>query len=159
MLRGDLGFTGVILSDDLCAAKQLSPWSLANRALNFFNAGGTMLLCASPQDTSLMYQTVLNAAHTNASFAAAVNAAAAKVLTLKAATLAAPFGSGAPPLLTDFNGDGNADVLARDGRASCGCIRGAGAVAGWRRSRLAPGGSPSTGYSTWATSTVTAPQM
>ncbi|WP_218713108.1 glycoside hydrolase family 3 N-terminal domain-containing protein [Arthrobacter sp. BF1] len=130
MLRGDLGFTGVILSDDLCAAKQLSPWSLANRALNFFNAGGTMLLCASPQDTTVMYQTVLNAAHTNASFAAAVNAAAAKVLTLKAATLAAPFGSGAPPLLTDFNGDGNADVLARDGAGKLWLYPGSGR-SGW----------------------------
>ena len=92
MLRGDLGFSGVILSDDLCAAKQLSPWSLQARALNFFNAGGSMLLCANPKDIPVMYDTALSTAQGSPSFAAVVNAAALKVLTLKAATLAAPFG-------------------------------------------------------------------
>ncbi len=113
MLRGDLGFKGIILSDDLCSAQQLSPWSLQSRALNFFNAGGSMLLCADPTDIPTMYQTVLSTAQGSPAFAATVNAAALKVLTVKAATLGAAFGVGAPPLLTDFNGDGIPDVLAR----------------------------------------------
>ncbi|WP_269938381.1 glycoside hydrolase family 3 N-terminal domain-containing protein [Arthrobacter sp. HY1533] len=114
MLRGDLGFTGVILSDDLCAARQLSPWSLQARAINFFQAGGSMLLCADPADIPVMYQAVLGTAQGSPAFAAAVNAAVLKVLTLKAATLGSAFGPGAPPLLKDFNGDGNADVMARN---------------------------------------------
>lgn len=84
MLRTDLHFTGVILSDDLCSAQQLGPWSLATRATNFFEAGGTMLLCANPRSVPAMYAAVLQVAQHNAGFAAKVNAAALKVLTVKA---------------------------------------------------------------------------
>jgi beta-N-acetylhexosaminidase len=84
MLRSDLHFTGVVLSDDLCSAQQLGPWSLANRAASFVNAGGTMLLCANPRSIPVMYSAVLQLAQHNAAFAAKVNAAALTVLTVKA---------------------------------------------------------------------------
>ncbi|MEO6529381.1 MAG: glycoside hydrolase family 3 N-terminal domain-containing protein [Specibacter sp.] len=84
LLRSRLGFTGAIVSDDLCNAAQLSPWSWAVRAANFFNAGGTMLLCANPNAIPYMYNGVLSLTRTNPSFAAAVNAAALTVLTVKA---------------------------------------------------------------------------
>ncbi|WP_372698592.1 glycoside hydrolase family 3 N-terminal domain-containing protein [Arthrobacter sp. JSM 101049] len=48
MLRHDLAFKGIVISDDLCNARQLSPWSYATRAKTFFTAGGTMLLCVNP---------------------------------------------------------------------------------------------------------------
>ncbi|WP_227878443.1 glycoside hydrolase family 3 N-terminal domain-containing protein [Arthrobacter dokdonensis] len=114
MLRGNMGFTGVIVSDDLCSAKQLSPWSLGTRAVDFFTAGGTMLLCADPGDIPTMYRSVLALAQTNLGFDSAVNAAVLKVLELKSGALAEAFGPGATPYMTDFNGDGTADVIARD---------------------------------------------
>lgn len=83
MLRGDAHFTGVILSDDLCNALQLHYWSLANRAADFFNAGGSMLLCGNPDDIPAMYNSVLHLAQTSPAFAAKVNAAALVVLTVK----------------------------------------------------------------------------
>jgi beta-N-acetylhexosaminidase len=84
MLRSDLHFTGVVLSDDLCNAAQLGPWALGTRATNFINAGGTMLLCANPRAIPAMYTAVLQLAQRNPAFAAEVNAAALKVLTVKA---------------------------------------------------------------------------
>jgi len=84
MLRTDLHFTGVVLSDDLCNAAQLAPWALGTRATSFINAGGTMLLCANPRSVPAMYSAVLQLAQHNAAFAAEVNAAALKVLTVKA---------------------------------------------------------------------------
>lgn len=84
MLRTNAKFTGVILSDDLCNAVQLSPWSLGVRAADFFNAGGTMALCANPADLPAMYNYVVNLAAHNPTFAAEVNAAALTVLTVKA---------------------------------------------------------------------------
>jgi len=114
MLRVNLGFTGVILSDDLCNAAQLAPWSLAERAVDFFSAGGTMLLCANPASIPAMYHAVLSRAQQSAAFDAVVNAAALKVLQLKASALPSAFGHGATSYMTDFNGDGTGDVLARD---------------------------------------------
>jgi beta-N-acetylhexosaminidase len=84
MLRGDLRFTGIILSDDLCNAAQLAPWAKGARATGFIHAGGTMLLCANPRDIPVMSAAVLQLAQHNAAFAAEVNAAALKVLTVKA---------------------------------------------------------------------------
>ncbi|WP_245953361.1 glycoside hydrolase family 3 N-terminal domain-containing protein [Arthrobacter silvisoli] len=114
MLRASLGFNGVILSDDLCNAAQLAPWSLAERAVNFFSAGGTMLLCANPASIPAMYRAVLSRAQSSTAFDAVVNAAALNVLQLKAGAIPNAFGHGATSYMTDFNGDGTGDVLARD---------------------------------------------
>jgi beta-N-acetylhexosaminidase len=84
MLRGDLHFTGIILSDDLCNAAQLAPWAKGARATGFIHAGGTMLLCANPRDIPVMSSAVLQLAQRSPAFAAEVNAAALKVLTVKA---------------------------------------------------------------------------
>ncbi|MBT1001659.1 glycoside hydrolase family 3 protein [Paenarthrobacter sp. DKR-5] len=83
MLRHDAGFTGVILSDDLCNAAQLSSWSWAVRAENFINAGGTMALCANPNAIPYMYNGVLQLAKQRPDFLAKVNAAALTVLRVK----------------------------------------------------------------------------
>lgn len=84
MLRGDLGFSGIIVSDDVCLSRQLSRWSLGARAVNFFNAGGTMLLCVNPRAIPAIYTQVLSLARENRFFRAKVNAAALKVLQVKA---------------------------------------------------------------------------
>ncbi|MEH0108607.1 glycoside hydrolase family 3 N-terminal domain-containing protein [Tersicoccus sp. MR15.9] len=84
MMRSDLGFTGVIVSDDLCNAKQVAAWTPAQRAQNFINAGGTMVLCGSSTMTAQMYDAVLARAKVDAAFAAKVNQAALIVTRTKA---------------------------------------------------------------------------
>jgi beta-N-acetylhexosaminidase len=84
MLRGDLGFTGVVISDDLGNAKQVAAWSPGNRAIDFIAAGGDMVLTVNPSVLPSMYDAVLARANSNASFRAQVDAAALKVLIAKA---------------------------------------------------------------------------
>ncbi|MCP1414769.1 glycoside hydrolase family 3 N-terminal domain-containing protein [Paenarthrobacter sp. A20] len=84
MLRADAGFKGIVLSDDLCSAAQLEAWSDADRALNFFGAGGTMLVCADPASIPAMHQAVVKKAQSDPAFRAKVDAAALTVLRVKA---------------------------------------------------------------------------
>ncbi|WP_284986582.1 glycoside hydrolase family 3 N-terminal domain-containing protein [Arthrobacter sp. fls2-241-R2A-172] len=84
MLRTDAGFTGIVLSDDLCSAAQLEAWSDADRALNFFAAGGTMLVCADPARIPAMHQAVVQKAQSDQAFRAKVDAAALTILRVKA---------------------------------------------------------------------------
>ncbi|NQD89591.1 glycoside hydrolase family 3 protein, partial [Paenarthrobacter sp. CM16] len=56
----------------------------ADRALNFFGAGGTMLVCADPGSIPAMHQAVVKKATEDASFRAKVDAAALTVLRVKA---------------------------------------------------------------------------
>ena len=82
MLRSELGFRGVVISDSL-AAKQVQAWSPAARELDFVNAGGDMILMTDPTQIATMVNAVLARASTNSTFRAKVNAAALKVLLAK----------------------------------------------------------------------------
>lgn len=84
MLRGDLGFNGIIVSDDICDAVHLSPFAVANRGANFIAAGGSMALCTNQALLPAMYQGILARATADPVFAASVDAAALKVLEIKA---------------------------------------------------------------------------
>jgi|GEM_PF-524572 len=84
MLRSDAGFTGVIVSDDLCNAAQLAPWTVGERAGNFIAAGGTMVLCANTGYVPAMFNEVLRRATSEPAFRRAVDAAALTVLRVKA---------------------------------------------------------------------------
>ncbi len=83
MLRGDLGFRGVVVSDDLANARQLSPWSYGTRALRFLEAGGGLVLTVNPRSLPAMYRAVLARATSSASFRRQVNRSALRVLELK----------------------------------------------------------------------------
>lgn len=83
MVRGDLGFTGVVISDDLANAKQVAAWSPADRALKFLTAGGDMVLSVDPVQTRAMYDAVLARAKSSTAFRAQVDEAAQRVLTAK----------------------------------------------------------------------------
>lgn len=85
MMRGDLGFTGVIVSDDICDAAQVSAVPVAERAVDFITAGGTMALCTDQAKIAALYEGTLAAATSDPAFAAKVNAAALVVLEAKAA--------------------------------------------------------------------------
>jgi beta-N-acetylhexosaminidase len=83
MLRGDLGFRGVVVSDDLADARQVSPWTPGARAAKFVAAGGDLVLTVSPTVLPAMYRAVLTKAQHDASFRAEVDACALRVLRLK----------------------------------------------------------------------------
>lgn len=82
MVRGDLGFTGVIISDSL-GATQVASWTPGDRAVNFINAGGDMALTNDPSILPAMYNAVLAKANSDSTFKAKVDASATRILTAK----------------------------------------------------------------------------
>jgi beta-N-acetylhexosaminidase len=85
MLRRDLGFDGVVISDDLGAATQVAAFSPAARAVDFVAAGGDIVLTVNPAQIPEMTTAVLSRAQADAPFRAQVDAAALRVLTAKQA--------------------------------------------------------------------------
>lgn len=84
MLRGDLNFGGVVISDDL-GTVALDSVAVGTRAVDFFNAGGTMLLDTTLGQIPTMVKAVVAEAAASPAFATVIKAAALKVLTAKAA--------------------------------------------------------------------------
>ncbi|PZS27474.1 MAG: beta-N-acetylhexosaminidase [Pseudonocardiales bacterium] len=84
MLRGDLRFRGVIISDDVGVSKQLSGTSVGDRAVKFIAAGGTIVLTVDAGQTQAMTQALLNRAARDRTFRAQVDAAVLVVLAEKA---------------------------------------------------------------------------
>ena len=83
LLRDGLGFTGVIVSDDLGAARAVQAIPAANRAVDFLTAGGDLITSQDLGPAEQMAAAVLAKASGNATFRATVDAAAARVLTAK----------------------------------------------------------------------------
>jgi beta-N-acetylhexosaminidase len=83
LLRGDLGFRGVVISDDLGNARQVAAWSPGARAVDFIAAGGDMVLTVNSAVLAPMYAAVLARAQANPAFRAQVNASALRVLVAK----------------------------------------------------------------------------
>ncbi len=84
MLRGDLHFTGVIVSDDLGNAAQVADLSPGARAVDFLAAGGDLVLTVNASTLSQMVSAVLARTATDSAFRAHVDQAALRVLNLKA---------------------------------------------------------------------------
>lgn len=111
MARQGLGFRGVIISDDLGAATQVSSYPVGARAVNFIAAGGDMVLTVNPSQAATMASSVISTMATNASFRAKVNASVMRVLTVKQRMgLLRPNGA---VRSTDVDEDGGPDVIAR----------------------------------------------
>jgi beta-N-acetylhexosaminidase len=85
MIRGDLHFGGIVVSDDLGASRQVQAWSPGTRAINFLNSGGDLVLTVDPAVIPAMVNAVTARAATDATLRARINAAALRVLTVKAA--------------------------------------------------------------------------
>ncbi|MDX6256606.1 MAG: beta-N-acetylhexosaminidase [Frankiales bacterium] len=83
VLRGDLKFHGVVISDDLGNAKQVAAWTPGARAVAFLRAGGDMVLTVNGSLLQPMYAAVLARAQTDPVFRAQVNASALRVLIAK----------------------------------------------------------------------------
>jgi len=91
LLRGQLGFTGVVMTDDVSAAKQVAAWTPEQRAVLAIQAGvDIVLVSASPQLAPQMIAAVVAKARAEPAFRAQVDAAATRVLALKQRYRAAP---------------------------------------------------------------------
>ncbi|HST46699.1 glycoside hydrolase family 3 N-terminal domain-containing protein [Jatrophihabitans sp.] len=103
LLRNQLGFHGVVISDSLGAA-QLAAWAPGERAVNFLEAGGTMVLINDPSQIPAMVGAVSARVASNSAFRAKVDAAALLVLRTKQAR--GLIGA----VVHDYNGDGRSDL-------------------------------------------------
>lgn len=83
MLRDDLGFRGVIVSDDLGAAKQVAGYSAGQRAVDFVAAGGDLVLTVDATQAAPMTAALLRKARIDPAFRTLVDAAALRVLQAK----------------------------------------------------------------------------
>lgn len=85
LLRDGLGFTGVIVSDDLGMAQAVQAIPAATRAVSFLTAGGDLAISQNLGPAEQMAAAVLARASANPAFRAIVGAAAARVLAAKLA--------------------------------------------------------------------------
>lgn len=83
MLRTDLGFRGVIVSDSLSAAA-VQGIPVAIRALDFIRAGGDMIVVTNLSQAATMAQALIARAKADASFRRLVDASVRRILTAKA---------------------------------------------------------------------------
>jgi beta-N-acetylhexosaminidase len=83
LLRKQLGFTGLIVSDDLGATAAVKSVPIGQRAVRFVAAGGDMALSVRTSDAKPITSALLTEARRSSAFAAKVTAAAAKVLGSK----------------------------------------------------------------------------
>ena len=84
LLRGDLGFRGVVITDDVGAARAVAAVPVGQRATRFISAGGDIVLTADAGQASTMLAAIAAKRAQSRTFAAQVDAAAARVLDLKA---------------------------------------------------------------------------
>jgi len=83
MVRGNLGFRGVVISDDLGNARQVRRWSPGTRATKFVAAGGDMVLTVSPATLPAMFDALYDRAARDPAFRARVDRSAERILLAK----------------------------------------------------------------------------
>lgn len=97
LLRSQVGFGGVIITDDVSSAAAVKGWAPADRAVLALQAGVDVVLVSSdPGVFPAMYDAVLAKAQSDPAFAAVVDAAARRVVEQKKAFPAAASPSPAP---------------------------------------------------------------
>ncbi|WP_432975070.1 glycoside hydrolase family 3 N-terminal domain-containing protein [Dactylosporangium sp. CA-233914] len=83
LLRGKLGFDGLVLSDDLGAATAVSSVPVGQRAVRFVKAGGDMPLSVRLSDAGPMTDALVAAAKADPAFAKRVTESATRVVRSK----------------------------------------------------------------------------
>ena len=83
VLRGQLGFSSVVVSDDLGAAAAVRDVPAGQRAVRFLRAGGDLVLTVTPSVAAEMASAVRVLAASGPGAARGVMAAALRVLRLK----------------------------------------------------------------------------
>ena len=86
LLRSELGFGGVIISDDLGDALAVRSIPAGNRAISFLTAGGDMITSQTLPPAQTMAQAVLARVNSDAAFRAVVGAAVQRILAAKQAS-------------------------------------------------------------------------
>jgi beta-N-acetylhexosaminidase len=84
MLRTSLGFTGVVVSDDLGATVAVADIAPADRAINFLVAGGDFIISKTVAPANAMATAISARVSTDAAFKARVDDAALRILRAKA---------------------------------------------------------------------------
>jgi beta-N-acetylhexosaminidase len=83
MLRGDLNYGGVVISDDLGAAAEVASVPVGDRATRFVAAGGDIVITAKASLTGPMIDALVEKAQQDKAFASALQSSVQRVLTLK----------------------------------------------------------------------------
>ena len=84
MLRTEMGFSGVVITDDVSAAVQVQGVAAGDRAVQAIRAGCDIVLAsAEPAVAAVMVKALIAAAQSDPAFAAQVDESAARVLALK----------------------------------------------------------------------------
>lgn len=87
MLRGELGFTGVVITDDVSAAAQVQEWDPGQRAVQAVRAGCDIVLASGDPSTAIdMVRALVDQARDDPAFADRIDQSAARVLNLKTAS-------------------------------------------------------------------------
>jgi beta-N-acetylhexosaminidase len=92
MLRDDLNFDGVILSDDIGAAEAIASISPGTRAIDFLSAGGDMIISKTVSPAVAMAAAILSGVASDPTFASRVDDAVLRVLQAKQASGLLPCG-------------------------------------------------------------------
>ncbi|MFI5712823.1 glycoside hydrolase family 3 N-terminal domain-containing protein [Kribbella sp. NPDC051620] len=83
MLRGDLGYAGVVITDDVGAAAEVASVPAGQRATRFVAAGGDIVITAKASLTSTMVNALVVKAQQDKTFAAELQSSVGRVLALK----------------------------------------------------------------------------
>jgi beta-N-acetylhexosaminidase len=83
LLRNQLGFHGVVISDDVGGAAQVAGYSVGERAIRFIQAGGDIVLTVDATQAATMTAALLAKARLDPGFRQLVDAAALRVLEAK----------------------------------------------------------------------------
>jgi beta-N-acetylhexosaminidase len=86
MLRGDLGFTGVIVSDDLGEATAVADIRPAKRAIDFLSAGGDMVVSKTVGPAIAMARAIVARVGIDPAFRERVDEAVLRILRAKQAS-------------------------------------------------------------------------
>jgi len=83
MLRDDLGFDGVVVTDDVGVAKSVAATPVGERATKFVDAGGDIVLTAEASQVPTMVEALMTKAQQDKAFGKKMDASVTRVLTLK----------------------------------------------------------------------------
>jgi beta-N-acetylhexosaminidase len=83
LLRGRMGYQGVVMTDDVGKAVAVRSVAPGQRATRFIGAGGDLVLSVAPDSSRKMLTAIVSAANRYPGFRAQVNASTLRVLRLK----------------------------------------------------------------------------
>ncbi|HET9631732.1 MAG TPA: glycoside hydrolase family 3 N-terminal domain-containing protein [Terrabacter sp.] len=83
LLRDRLSYDGVVITDDVGAARSVAAVPVGERATRFIEAGGDITLTARPSTVAAMHDAITTKAKSSPAFAKQVQAATTRVVDLK----------------------------------------------------------------------------